>query len=101
MAYNLIFAPEVYSDLQGSINWYNERKPGLGLRFFRAVKEQITQIRKTPLSIAVRYDDVRCSKVKGFPYMIHFVFSPMTRQIKIIAVFSMYRDPKIWNERTD
>lgn len=70
MAFKLIFATEVYDDLQQDIDWYNDRQKGLGSRFFKAVKGQIPRIKKNPYSFALRYEDVRCAKVKGFPYII-------------------------------
>jgi hypothetical protein len=95
MAFKLIYAAEVYDDLQQNINWYNERQSGLGNRFFKAVKDQVPRIRKNPYGFAIRYEDVRCAKVKGFPYMIHFKVFPDSNIVKVTAVFCTYRDPKI------
>ena len=100
MAYKIIYAAEVYDDLQKSIDWYNEKQFGLGSRFFKAVKEQISRIMKTPYGVAVRYEEFRCAKVKGFPYMIHFKIFPEINTIKVTAVFSTHRDPEIWKGRT-
>jgi len=100
MGFKLTYAGEVYQDLQEAVNWYNQKQPGLGKRFFKAVKEQIIRIKKNPLSIAVRYDEVRCAKLKGFPYLIHFKIYPDISIIRVIAVLSTHRDPVIWNERT-
>jgi hypothetical protein len=96
----LIYAAEVYNDLQENIDWYNQKQNGLGARFFKAVKEQITRIKKNPYSIAVRYDDVRCAKVKQFPYLVHFKIFQDINIIKIIAVFSTHRYPIIWEDRS-
>jgi hypothetical protein len=96
MGFKLIYAAEIYDDLQQNIDWYNERQSGLGLRFFKAVKEQIVRIKKTPFGAAIRYEEVRCAKVKGFPYMVHFKIFPDINTIKITAIFSTHRDPKIW-----
>lgn len=101
MGYKLTYAVEVYNDLQENIDWYNKKQSGLGSRFFKAVKEQITRIKKSPYTIAVHYEDVRCAKVKGFPYLIHFKIFEDTNIIKVIAVFSTHRDPVIWEKRTD
>ena len=46
MGFKLIYASEVYDDLQKSIDWYNEKQTGLGSRFFKAVKEQLYRIKK-------------------------------------------------------
>jgi hypothetical protein len=99
MGFKLIYAAEVYDDLQQNIDWYNERQPGLGSRFFKAVKEQTARIKKNPYGIAIRYEEVRCAKVKGFPYMVHFKVFPDIKTVKVTAVFSTHRDPKIWEER--
>ncbi len=61
MGFKLKYATEVYDDLQQNIDWYNKIQSGLGSRFFKAVKEQINRIKKTPYGIAVRYEAVRCS----------------------------------------
>jgi hypothetical protein len=97
----LVYATEVFDDLQKNIDWYNQKQHGFGSRFFKAVKEQISRIKKNPNSIPIRYDDVRCAKVKGFPYLVHFKTFQNLNIIKIIAVFSTYRDPIIWEERTN
>jgi hypothetical protein len=34
----MIYAPEVENDLQESIDWYNDKQPGLGVRFLENVK---------------------------------------------------------------
>jgi hypothetical protein len=100
MRFKAIYAAEFYDDLQENVNWYNEKQAGLGRRFYKAVKEQTAWIKKNPFTIAVRYDDVRCAKVKGFPYMVHFKVFQEIKTIKIIAVFGTPRDPAIWEERS-
>jgi hypothetical protein len=99
MSLKLVFAAEVYDDIQENIHWYNKRQPGLGSHFFKAVKEQVLQIKNNPFGFAVRYDDVRCAKLKGFPYLIHYKIFQEIDTIKITAVFSTYRNPKIWKTR--
>jgi hypothetical protein len=100
MGFKLTYAAEVYEDLQEAVGWYNRKQPRLGTRFFKSVKEQIARIKKNPFIIAVRYDEVRCAKLKGFPYLIHFKIYPDKSIVRVIAVLSTHRDPVIWNERT-
>ncbi len=99
MGYKLVYTSEIYTDLQENINWYNQKQSGLGTRFFKAVKEQIVRIKKNPDSVSIRYEDIRCAKVKGFPYLVHFKIFHDTNTIKVIAVFSTHRSPGIWEER--
>jgi hypothetical protein len=101
MGFKLIYAAEVFDDLQENIDWYNKKQSGLGTRFFKAVKVQTIRIKKNPYTAAVRYDDVRCAKVKGFPFLVHFKIFQDLNIIKVIAVFSTHRDPVIWKGRTD
>jgi hypothetical protein len=101
MRFKAIYAAEFYDDLQENVDWYNEKQAGLGRRFYKAVKGQTVWIKKNPFTIAIRYDDVRCAKVKGFPYMVHFKVFQEIKTIKIISVFGTHRDPAIWEERSD
>lgn len=100
MSFKLVYAAEVFDDLQENIYWYNQKQHGLGSRFFKAVKEQITRIKKNPYTISVRYDDIRCAKVKKFPYLVHFKIYQDLNIIKVMAVLSTHRDPIIWEGRT-
>lgn len=99
MSFKLIYSAEVLDDLQENIDWYDKKQSGLGSRFFKAVKDQTIRIKKNPFVVAVRYDDVRCAKVKGFPYLVHFKVFQDIKTIKVLAVLSTHRDPVTWEER--
>ena len=45
MPFKIIYASEVYDDLQQAIDFYNSRQKGLGSRFYKTVKIQISQIK--------------------------------------------------------
>lgn len=99
MTYTLVFAQEFYTDLQESIDWYNNAQAGLGTRFFNSAKRQLSLIKKTPKSFAIRYKDVRCSKIETFPYLIHYKIVTEANTIKIVAIFNTNLNPSIWEER--
>jgi hypothetical protein len=42
MRYRLEFNPEFYHDLEQAIDWYEELKPGLGMKFYLCVKKEPT-----------------------------------------------------------
>ncbi|MDR1201261.1 MAG: type II toxin-antitoxin system RelE/ParE family toxin [Tannerellaceae bacterium] len=96
MNYRVIYAPEVETDLQEGIDWYNDKLPGLDARFLQNVKEQLDYIEKNPSAVAIRYDEIRCVKVKAFPYLIHFKVEKEIKIIKVIAIFNTSRNPAIW-----
>ena len=99
MGYKVIFALEVEDDLQEGIDWYNEKQTGLGMRFFKEVKKQLDYIKKNPYAVVIRYDDIRYSKIKTFPYLIHFKVEEDIKTIKVIAVFNTNRNPAVWIKR--
>jgi hypothetical protein len=100
MAFKIIYANEVYIDLQEAVDFYNSRKKWLSAHFFETVKIQIARIKSNPHGYQIRYDDVRCAPVDIFPYTIHYKIFTEINIIKVIAVFCDYRDPKIWETRT-
>ena len=101
MGFKLIYAAEVFDDLQENIDWYNKKQSALGSRFYKAVKDQTIRIKKNPFSAAIRYDDIRCAKVKGFPYLVHYKIFQDLNIIKVVAVLSTHCNPLIWEERTN
>ncbi len=64
---------EAIDDLQNGVRWYNNQQAGLGKKFYTLAIRNVKEISKRPLSIAVRYDEVRCYPLQTFPYMIHFI----------------------------
>lgn len=99
MLFKVIYANEVFDDLQKAIDYYNSRKKGLGIRFYKAVKIQISEIKSNALGYQVRYETIRCAPLKTFPYTIHYSVNQDTKTMMIIALFCDYRDPKIWKFR--
>jgi len=100
VSFKVIYAAEVYDDLQQAVDFYNSRKKGLGVRFFKTVKIQISQIKSNAFGFQVRYVDIRCAPMDIFPYTVHYRVVPETNTIIITAIFCDYRDPKIWDGRS-
>jgi hypothetical protein len=96
----IIFAAEVYDDLQQAVDFYNSRKKGLGSRFFKAVKIQISRIQSNAYSFQIRYSDIRCSPINKFPFMMHYRVLTDPNVIMIIAILGDYRNPEIWDKRS-
>lgn len=57
--FRLIYANEVYDDIQNAVDFYNSREKGLGTRFFKTVKIQLSKIKSNAHGFQVRYHDVR------------------------------------------
>ena len=50
---------EVVQDLTEAADWYDERRPGLGLRFLVAVEETLSRIEENPGLYRSLYRDFR------------------------------------------
>jgi len=100
MKFKIVYNPEVVNDIQQAIDWYNEKQPGLGKRFFNTIKAHIDSLKNSALHYAIRYDDVRCMPVKNFPYMVHYRVDKKERIVKIEAVINTSRNPEIWKKKT-
>ncbi|HRY33519.1 MAG TPA: hypothetical protein P5531_11175 [Bacteroidales bacterium] len=63
MAFKLIFAAEVFDDLQQNIDWYNEKQPGLGKRFYKSVSENCFafSLRFSMIEIFFRFINAGCT----------------------------------------
>jgi hypothetical protein len=50
-----------------AVDWYEQRRPGLGADFARRVKDQLDRIAATPLMHGIVHRDVRKAVVNKFP----------------------------------
>lgn len=99
--FKLDIEPEAFEDIQKAVNFYNNRKIGLGRLFYKTVDKQFDFLKKNYFSFAIHYDNIRCMGIKKFPYMVHYSVLERQRTISIKAVFSTFEDPEKWNERIE
>ncbi|MEP3387799.1 MAG: type II toxin-antitoxin system RelE/ParE family toxin [Reichenbachiella sp.] len=99
MKYKLVIKPLAEVDLKEIANWYESKKPGLGLAFLEAVDSKIQLLTTNPKTYQKRYRETRLTLVKKFPYAIHYTLEK--NLIYVHAVLSTSRNPKIWNDRTN
>jgi hypothetical protein len=97
--FKVIYADEVYDDIQNALDFYNSRGKGLGTRFLKSVKNQILKIKSNAFGFQVRYNNVRCIPINKFPYTIHYKVVTETNIIMIIAIFCNFQNPEIWEDR--
>jgi len=46
MKYQIIYNPEVKSDIDSALHWYNKQQPGLGKRFLSHLKNHLRLLEK-------------------------------------------------------
>ena len=91
------FHPQAESELAGSVDFYNDRVPGLGADFFATVKLASRQIQIAPLSRPLRCDGTRQIRLPRFPFAL--VYRDQPEQIEIVAVAHGARRPGYWRDR--
>lgn len=90
--YEVILTQRAKQDIQNAITWYDEQQPGVGRKFHSFLKTSIGIIQNSP-HFEIRYGQIRCYKVKRFPYLIHFLLEADV--IYILAVIHTHQDPKV------
>lgn len=99
MGYSIKIDTGAYQDIIDAALWYEEQAQGLGGRYKAQVIKQIDSLKKNPLIVAVRYANVRCMKIKKFPFLVHYTVEES--MITIYAVIHTSRNPEIWKKRID
>jgi hypothetical protein len=85
--------------MRESIEFYEARLAGLGLRFLSAVEQTAERISIHPEAGAPLAGDFRKRIVSGFPFNI--VYRVWDDYIYLVAVAHHHRRPGYWRERTD
>jgi len=74
-----IYRDDVVRDLSEAARWYDERRPGLGLRFLDALEETLARIEDNPLLFRILYRDFRRALLpRPFPYRCSSGFTAST-----------------------
>ncbi|MDX1960367.1 MAG: type II toxin-antitoxin system RelE/ParE family toxin [Leptospiraceae bacterium] len=91
------FTAKAKKDLEESVNFYEDRKLGLGKNFLNTIKEKTLEIKSQPEKNPSSEDGVKKTKVKKFPFYIYYIFkSPL---VIIIAIWHVARLPFSRKER--
>ncbi len=97
MADSLRFHPLVAEDLSSAIRWYDDISPKLGNRFRRAVNLRFDTIELRPESFGRVQDELRATRVAGFPYLV--LFECDGNAVEVFGVFHAAADPQKWKTR--
>lgn len=85
--------PLAGKEIEEAALWYNSQQKGLGKRFTQTVRDDIKFACKNPLAFALRYKDARAIPMKKFPFLIYYRVSETEKQIIVISVFHVAKDP--------
>jgi toxin ParE1/3/4 len=94
--YTLVFSPQAINDIEAAVNYYNEQQKGLSKKFATQVQLALKAIKRNPLFVSIRYEDIRCAQVPKFPFLIHYTIDEVSNTVTIAAVYSTYQLP-LWD----
>lgn len=94
-----IFHPEARTEADASVEFYDARLDGLGLRFLAAVEEATERISVSPDAGAPLLGGYRKRIVPGFPYNI--IYRVWEDHVYVVAVAHQHRRPGYWRQRSD
>jgi plasmid stabilization system protein ParE len=89
--------PEPRAEFDEAVDWYDRRRPGLGVTFVTKVREVLARIAADPQRHAPVYHDIRKAIVPKYPYVVLYREEP--GEVVVISVFHTSRDPSIWRSR--
>ena len=91
--FTVVFSPLALDDIQRAVEYYQKQQPGLGKRFAAQLQLSLNAIKRNPFFTSMRYDDIRCTAIKKFPYLVHYYIDEDEFLVTIIAVYPTYKEP--------
>jgi toxin ParE1/3/4 len=102
MTFDLLIDDLAKQDLRETVDWYNQKRSGLGKEFFEDYKKTIVHIASNPLLFRERFRKTRKVQVGSrFPYFISFKVDVDRQAIIVIAVLFGGRNPQLLDTRSD
>lgn len=93
------FLPEARAEFDDAADWYEAKRPGLGIDFVAKVREVLKRISINPRLHQIVYRDVRRAVVARFPYVV--LYREEGNEVIVVAVFHASRNPAVWQSRVD
>jgi plasmid stabilization system protein ParE len=95
-------SPEAVVELAEAASWYENRQPGLAIRFLLEIDQAQQAIQSQPLSFPRLANtavdlEIRRALLPRFPYAL--VFLELETEIRVLAVAHAKRHPDYWLNR--
>jgi plasmid stabilization system protein ParE len=99
MSYRVRIRPEAERDVRKAVSWYEEQRSGLGKELVLELDSVYERLAENPHLYANIHRGIRRAIVRRFPYGVFYLES--AREVRVIAVVDMARNPSIWQGRVD
>ncbi|MDQ7782762.1 MAG: type II toxin-antitoxin system RelE/ParE family toxin [Desulfomonilaceae bacterium] len=97
MSVKVFLRRDAQAEFDEAFDWYERRKPGLGVDFVAHVQAVFDEIKTRPEMYATVFQDIRRATVRRFPYSVFYTVEP--QRVVVLAVFHTKRDPTTWRDR--
>lgn len=94
-----VFHPEAQAEVSQSVEFYEARLNGLGLRFLSAVEQTAERISASPEAGPPLEGGFRKRIVPGFPYSV--IYRVWEDYVYLVAVAHQHRRPDYWRQRAN
>jgi toxin ParE1/3/4 len=93
----VLVRPLAQADLDDAFIWYEERAPGLGHEFLRAVAVVLERIARHPELYPEVYRGRRRALIRRFPYAVYYRLD--VDRASIVAGLHVKRHPRTWRDK--
>jgi plasmid stabilization system protein ParE len=90
------FSEKALRDIDKTITYYASIREEIGEKFRLNLMAVLNSIQRNALFASVRYDDIRCARVRRFPYLVHYKIL-QGNNVVILAVYSTHQKP-LWEK---
>ena len=95
----VIYHPAAQAELLEAAQFYEDRSPGLGVRFLHEFDDAIADIGNSPKLWPIVEGDLRCRTMTRFPFAVYYRF--IDERLQILVVKHHSRHPDYWRNRLD
>jgi plasmid stabilization system protein ParE len=100
-SYGLVMESQAEEDILVAYDYYNGIYGNLSGKFVNALEATLAQIVQNPY-YQIKFQNIRCLKVKKFPYTIHYIIDEKYDEVHVLAVVHTATNPdKIWMWREE
>ena len=94
MTFNVIAEAEAKREWNEAVDWYEEREPGVGLRFDDDLRTFLQTLAQNPQRFQLFTRLTHKAKVPPpWPYSVYFTINTEHREVKVLAIWHGSRNP--------
>ena len=88
MDFKLRFHPKAKEEWFTVIDFYDEKKEGLGFEVFQEIENYLEILKEKPLHFQKRFGNTRVLFTKRFHFGIHYIVQEELKEIYIISILN-------------